>query len=69
MVLCKDCKHCKLDSFFAFIPFNDSKYEFAKCTKEKHIDLVSGKEIVKRMYCSVSRNYDCGKDGKFFEAA
>ena len=69
MVLCKDCKYCKLDTFFSFIPFNNSKYEFAKCTRDKKIDPVSGKEIVRSTYCSTSRDYSCGKEGKFFEAA
>lgn len=68
MVLCKDCKHCKLDNFFYWIPFTTGKYEFAKCTRQKKIDMVSGKETVVRSYCTVERNWDCGKEGKYFEA-
>ena len=67
MVLCKDCKHCKYDFLFSLIPFNNAKYEFAKCTKDKKIDPVSGKEVVKTSYCSIARSFSCGEEGKFFE--
>lgn len=68
MVLCKDCKHCKLDNFFSWIPFTTGKYEFAKCVRVKRVDLVSGKETPVRTYCSLERKYGCGEEGKYFEA-
>jgi hypothetical protein len=66
---CIDCKHIKkrsvLDRFFG------AKIEFSKCA---HPDIekrhpVTGKSDF--VYCSVARefnSYNCGKDGKLFEA-
>lgn len=69
MVLCKDCKHCKKDWFFSLIPFDNNKYEFAKCIRNKKTDPVSGKEIAQATYCSTARAYSCGIEGKYFEPA
>lgn len=65
MRLCKDCKHCRPDRFFAIIaPFGSKKYQYADCAYLK--SPVDGSPW--RM-CSTMRWIDhlCGPEGRFWE--
>ena len=65
MKSCKDCLWCKPYGFL----FKD--YTYAKCThpSHMHLDLVSGKHVLKRAYCNLERGGgQCGKDGKNWES-
>jgi hypothetical protein len=69
--LCKDCKFVKrnlVDLFF----FLDS-YRFAKCTHPSAImnpnsDYYVTGNAGDYYYCSTQRDYECGKQGKYFQS-
>ena len=61
---CKDCRFCIAQ---------DSKWDFAVCHHESALTIEQskwhlGEEGRKHTYCSVHRQYTCGKEAKFFEA-
>jgi hypothetical protein len=53
---CKDCK------------YYDNGSCLNKNARDEEIDLVTGKMIPGISYCSVAREYSCGKEAKYFEA-
>ena len=64
--LCKDCKHYKKDWIAHLIERSD---RFDKCLNPIfNQNLVSGK--TKGKYCDIQRDatYDCGREGKYWEA-
>jgi len=54
---CKDCR------FFVSEPF--SSIQYGRCHYFGEKDLITGKIDYK--YASTARQYDCGKDGKYFK--
>ena len=56
--VCKDCKYFKYDSIY-------SHYEYGKCTKFSHKNLISGKIVFENVVNA--RHTYCGEDGSAFE--
>jgi hypothetical protein len=65
--LCKDCKHYKKDWITHLIERSD---KFDKCLNPifLHVNRVTGKRTTEGKFCDVQRDYDCGRDGKYWEA-
>jgi len=68
MKLCKDCKHCRPNTAFRWLPF--CKYDFAECKHPSAVirhDPVSGHR--EHTFCELTRKWSdrCGPDAKFFE--
>ena len=56
MKFCKDCAHY----------LNRQDFRYARCASPKNgVDMVTGKIVLG--FCSVIREYDCGRDAKWFE--
>lgn len=62
-VFCKDCVWCDPARFPT--PFwTVTNYEFAKCAHPQFISPVTGDG---GLHCSLARERECGREGKFFE--
>jgi hypothetical protein len=68
MKLCKDCKHCVVETAWL------TRQKFYYCHKEVYVtnSPVDGDEITRGeiVRCGVARSYygDCAPEGKFWEA-
>ena len=61
---CEDCKYFQPSKDWVFW-FSSARKKYAKCT-HKATHIYRGEQGAN--YCSVYRKYDCGPEGKYFEA-
>lgn len=71
MLFCKDCRHCRPDSFFAWVA-GESRFKHSKCAalESREVNPVTGIEYRTLAYCSTARGRygECGENGRLFEA-